>query len=81
MRRRLRLLPTFLAGCLALVMLGFGVYALTTPIVYDISGNISYTTTDTLGVSWSGSATVYYYSETEKSGYWHYDGNNNPVLW
>ena len=25
--------------------------------------------------------TVYYYSQTAKTGYWHYDENGNPAIW
>lgn len=47
MQRRLRLISTILASCLAIVMLGFGVYAALTQVTYDIEGTISYNVTDT----------------------------------
>lgn len=47
MKRTPRLLPTFIAFCIAIVMLGFGVHAATASIKYDINGDINYSITDT----------------------------------
>ena len=31
--------------------------------------------------NWSSNDKIYWYSETSKSGYWHYDSNNQIEIW